>query len=195
MLTVWFANRWDDASRAEIARRWIAGETQWQIGESLDTTASAICQQIMHFCNDWSKEVRGNYYGADRRKVALVALRNYFFASDELPKPPLPPRSVWKHYDRETINDADYAEARREHMFLLRAEGITYRAIGKRFGITGGRAAQIIARYSLRVRRAMHDTRFRWEKTPPGPKRHNPAGLTERAECTESSAGQSNRPG
>jgi len=162
-LTTWMANRWDDAARADLARRWIAGETQQQIGESLNTTASTVCHQIMHFCNDWTDaHVQGHVYADNRRAVALVALRNYFFAVDE----PLVPSPVWRRFDRYNITDEDYFAARREHMWLLRAEGVTYTAIGKRCSITGGRARQIINRFGREVRRSLRGARFRWEETP-----------------------------
>jgi hypothetical protein len=161
MITVWMPNRWDDAARADVARRWIAGEGQRAIGESLNTTASSICQQVARFCDDWSgTNVRDGYYDADRRKIALVALRNYFFAHGEIPAVP-----IWQRYDRSNVTDEDYRDARAEHMWLLRAEGLTYRAIGLRLGITGGRVRQVIERFGRRVRRGVKGAWFRWLDT------------------------------
>jgi len=172
--TWWLANRWDDASRADLARRWIAGEMQRDIGESLNTTAATVCHQIANFCNTWARvEVRGRLYQDNRRAVALVALRNYFLSCGE--PPPMQP--VWRRYDRANINDEDYYEARREHMWLLRAEGATYKSIGRRCDdITGTRVKQIIDQFGRRTRRAMRRTRFRWEENAPPEQTPQPGG-------------------
>lgn len=54
------------------------------------------------------------------------------------------------------------AEARGEHAFLLRCEGLTYQAIGTRLGCGKQQAGYILAKYRRRVVKAVRKTRFHW---------------------------------
>ncbi len=53
-----------------------------------------------------------------------------------------------------------YGAARYEHAWLLRAEGETYAAIGRRLGVSGHRARQMVRGFGNRVLRAMRRTTF-----------------------------------
>jgi len=55
-----------------------------------------------------------------------------------------------------------YADARGEHAWLLRAEGLTFQQIADRLGCgTRERARQIICKFGRRVKRATRKTRWR----------------------------------
>lgn len=55
--------------------------------------------------------------------------------------------------------DKAYRLARIEHAFLLRAEGLRYKDIGKRLGVCTQRAQQLARFFSSRMRFAMRHTK------------------------------------
>jgi len=58
------------------------------------------------------------------------------------------------------IRLSQYRWARAEHIWLLRAEGLTYEECGARLGITRNRAHQLCHRFARRVDRALRRTKF-----------------------------------
>lgn len=68
----------------------------------------------------------------------------------------------WGEKPANTAIFPEYHRALEEHAWMLRAEGLTYRAIGKRLGITGGRTAQIVLKFGQRCQRALR--RASWVK-------------------------------
>ena len=58
------------------------------------------------------------------------------------------------------MSDADYYRARREHAFLLRCEGRSFKEIGERLGITRSAAHMNVNQFSRRVNAAMKNTRW-----------------------------------
>jgi len=63
------------------------------------------------------------------------------------------PYKTWKAY-------TGFYEARAEHAFLLRCEGLKLREIGDKFGFSIETARQSIARHARRLKRAMNKTKF-----------------------------------
>lgn len=55
--------------------------------------------------------------------------------------------------------ETDYHEARREHAFLLRCEGLKFWEIGDHLGVGVQRCSQMTRQYSRRLKRAMRRTR------------------------------------
>ncbi len=53
-----------------------------------------------------------------------------------------------------------YRDARREHAWLLRAEGAKLKEIGYRLGISVNRARWLVIKHGYRVGRAMRRTRI-----------------------------------
>jgi hypothetical protein len=69
------------------------------------------------------------------------------------------PRQLWEPPSR----DPHYQEARKIHALLLRCEGLNYREIGARLGVTGTRTPQMISSASRKLIGAMRRCRFRFE--------------------------------
>jgi hypothetical protein len=148
----------DDCCRAWIAREFVAGRAQKDIGAETNITDAMICIHIKQFCDDWSgvdvSELRA--YGDCRRKYAYRALRRWFLETGEEPKRPI---ATGYGYGTERYDDG-YWSARNEHAWLLKAEGLTLREIGLRLGVSRERARQMIWHFGRRVRRAMKHTRI-----------------------------------
>ena len=60
--------------------------------------------------------------------------------------------------------DRDWGNARYEYAFLLRCEGLTYREIGGRLGVTGQRASVMVQKVARILRGAMRRCRWRLVK-------------------------------
>lgn len=59
----------------------------------------------------------------------------------------------------EPVTFAAYWDARCEHAWLLRAEGLTFREIGQRIGITDSRAQQMVRKFGRIVQGAINRQR------------------------------------
>ena len=59
----------------------------------------------------------------------------------------------------EPFRFEDLCEARREHAWLLRAEGLKYSEIGRRLGVTDQQAANMVAKFGRRVQAAINRPR------------------------------------
>lgn len=79
------------------------------------------------------------------------AIRHALMRVGKLP----PPRPQAEYYE--------YHRARYEHAWLLRAEGLLYKQIGRRLGISVARTQQMVTRYGIRARRATRRTRWRFD--------------------------------
>lgn len=62
------------------------------------------------------------------------------------------------------MTDQEYFQARREHAFLLRCEGMTLREIGERLGYTPERSRSAIWQFSKQVNKALKGTKFTLER-------------------------------
>jgi hypothetical protein len=58
-----------------------------------------------------------------------------------------------------TEEELTYYEARREYAFMLRCEGLTYKKIGERLGISHHRTSQLVWGFAKRLAQAMKQTR------------------------------------
>ncbi len=159
-------------------REFLAGKTQRAIGEQLNVTAPCICSALMKFYADfgyWSNEFSHILdYNKRRNQYFRQALDNYIFADHEITEPALIPVSRPTAPKPDRISN-DYpvwysiepnlqANARQEHAWLLRAEGLTYRQVGERLGgISVERARQIVCTQGRRMSRALQRTRFKFE--------------------------------
>lgn len=65
---------------------------------------------------------------------------------------------------RLTSNGCAYGDARREHAWLLRAEGETFRSIGQRLGVNSNRARQLVWIFGRRAQKSIdcHQTKLYW---------------------------------
>ena len=64
------------------------------------------------------------------------------------------PRPRWSGTPRtpeQLKEDLEYGKARAEHIWLLKAEGLTYRKIAPRIGITPGRIQQIVKNFGRKL--------------------------------------------
>lgn len=68
-------------------------------------------------------------------------------------------RKFWCDYPPDELTIA-YGDARREHAFLLRCEGLKLQDIGDRLGVTKGRAEQIISNQARRMRWRLRNVRW-----------------------------------
>jgi DNA-directed RNA polymerase specialized sigma24 family protein len=68
-------------------------------------------------------------------------------------------RVKWYAKEDEFIADMEYHDARREHAFLLRCEGVKYKEIGQRLGVRKQAAHQLVMRFGKRLNKAMRRLR------------------------------------
>lgn len=139
---------------AWIVREFTDGRTQVDIGRELDYTAASICQKIKRFCDRWSgyDVYRLNAYGDERRQYARIALEKY---GRRIVKPAGSTGVMFARYNPVS------GRAAREYAWLLRAEGITYREIGERLGVSITRVQQYVREFSRYANRSMRRTRFK----------------------------------
>jgi len=135
---------------AWIAREFATGRYQVDIANETGFSQSVICLSIERFCRELGRPVKFTHYGPDRAAKAREALARYRGEFD---------RPVGA---RDPKFKLLYAQARYEHAWLLRAEGLTLQQIADRIGC-GSRetARQIIYKFSRRVQRATRKTRFK----------------------------------
>jgi hypothetical protein len=142
-----------DPESAWIVIEFLKGRTQKSIGDEIGRTGSTVCVIIKQFCDEWSGvDVSASLiYGDERRKCAVIALRNYYMATEGEIKQPALWREVFPIY-----------AAHQEYAWLLRAEGLTLQAIGDRLGLTRERVRQILAKYGRRMGWATRKTKWKW---------------------------------
>lgn len=138
------------SEHAFIVREYVTGRWQVEIARDLGISQSQVCISIERFCRSLGYHVKHKHYGPHRIAAAREALARYQgeFA---------PPSA---HYDHKIR--LIYEHARHEHVWLLRAEGLTLQQIGDRIGVNRERVRQIIYKFSRRVRRATRKTRWRF---------------------------------
>jgi hypothetical protein len=131
------------SERAWIAWEFTSGRRQVDIASDLKITPGYVNSALREFCDEWSGvdvyELQA--YGSERRMHAVIALERYRRATGGEMKRPVPAvvRPVM-------IVDRQYIEARREHAWRLRTEGLTLRIIGERLGVSVTRARQLVWR-------------------------------------------------
>lgn len=136
---------------------WVKGRSQTQIANGLGLSAGPVCSAIAEFCRKAGLPVQSErdteygyyshgYYGDDRREIAKKALDRY---SGPFIQP--------EHFDFRI--DALREQASLEHAWLLRAEGLTYRAIGNRLGVSQERARQKIWKFGRIMQAAIRRPR------------------------------------
>lgn len=129
------------SEQAWCASEWLKGRTQIDIARSLGYHSSTdVCVAISLFTSTRGRHV----YNSARKAVAQERLASYRGAIKR-PSPPNP-------WPRETA----YNEARREHAFLLRAEGAPYKEIAARLDVSTQRAFCMVAHANRRLQYACH---------------------------------------
>jgi hypothetical protein len=134
---------------AWIAREYAKGQMQVEISRELGLSQAYVCISIERFCASLGYYVKFKYYGPHRAAMARHALACY---QGEFTRP-----TNTRNPTLERLHD----EARREHAWLLRAEGLTLREIGRRLGVSHERVRQILYQFGRRVQRAIRKTRFK----------------------------------
>lgn len=143
-----------DANRAWIATEYMRGRPGVDIAVDLHTSSANISNAIRQFIQDQLRvdPARLGIYGPERAYYAALALEKYYEVRGDpcLPPPPSDPVAEWQIWH----------EARGEHAWLLRAEGLSLAQIGARLDISKERARQILAKFARRVRQATRRTHF-----------------------------------
>jgi hypothetical protein len=139
----------------------LGGRSQAQIAQDLNMHASEICTALMRFYEFYGSQgpdfTHIQNYNQRRDCYFSQALIRYLKIEGEVSQPAIRRQT---HY---RVGDEDgYSQARYEHAWLLRAEGLTLHQVGAHLGITKQRARQLISSYGRRVGRAMRRTRFEW---------------------------------
>ena len=137
------------SEHAYIAREYACGKYQVEIARELGLSQSQVCISVEKFCRALGYPVKHKHYGPHRAVVARAALNRYQGAFT-LPESAADPKAKYI-----------YEHARHEHVWLLRAEGLTLQQIGDRIGVSRERAREIIAHFARRVTRATRKTRWR----------------------------------
>ena len=131
-----------EPERAWVVAQWLAGMNQAAIARMIKVTPGCVSQQISKFCWRWAEYDVGGIYDETRREAARMALDQFRRAGLDAYQP-LPPG---------IDGDSPY----QEHAWLLRAEGLTFREIAERLGVSGERARQLVMAYGKRVSRAIN---------------------------------------
>jgi DNA-binding CsgD family transcriptional regulator len=137
------------SEHAYIAREYASGRYQVEIARDLGLSQSQVCISVEKFCRALGYPVKHKHYGPHRAVIARAALNRYqgeFALPTENADPKF--RYIYEH-------------ARHEHVWLLRAEGLTLQQIGDRIGVSRERVREIIAHFARRVQRATRRTRWR----------------------------------
>ena len=138
------------SEHAYIAREFVKGRYQVEIARDLGLSQSVICTSIERFCASLGCHVKHRHYGPHRAAVAREALARY---QGEFIRPT---------GSRDLKFELLYARARYEHVWLLRAEGLTLQQIADRIGLVSReRVRQIIHQFGRRVKRATRKTKWR----------------------------------
>lgn len=142
------------SERAWIVKEHLAGRTQTEIANELGVSSPVICTAIKSFCDHWSGAdvQRLMAYNDARRKYALKALQNYFVNTGVNPQKPEMPNPM----------DRDFLHARSEHAWMLRAEGLPYRQIATRIGLTPGRSREIVFSFGRVVTKSLRRATLRF---------------------------------
>lgn len=142
----WCARAW--------AGKWPSKVTQKEIANEIGISPSLICSSIRKFFDENHKLVDqpfGRNHLDDVRKVVEA----YASIGGEFEKPiaetPMRPRASLEN------------DARQEHAWLLRAEGLKLKEIGQRLGVTSERARAMIKKFGSKMKRAMRRTRWHYE--------------------------------
>lgn len=155
-------------------REFLAGKPQTQIAREIGyVQISSILMKFYAQFGWWSTEFSWQLdYNKRRNLYFRQALDNYIFAGHEIVPPALraaarpaapKPDRVTNEYPVWYGTGAD-TDARHEHAWLLRAEGLTYRQVGERLGgISVERTRQIVHKQGRRVARALQHTIFEIE--------------------------------
>ena len=140
------------SEHAYIAREYATGRYQVEIARDLGLSQAQVCISVESFCRSLGYPVKHKHYGPHRVIVAREALSRY---QGEFTRPA---------GSRDLKLERIYARARHEHVWLLRAEGLTLQQIADRIGLVSReRVRQIIAQFGRRMKRAMRNTHFRME--------------------------------
>lgn len=134
------------SEQAWIVREYVTGRWQVEIARDLGISQARVCVSIERFCSSLRCHVKHRHYGPQRMAAAREALARY---QGEFTPPSVTPYNY------------NYEHARHEHVWLLRAEGLTLQQISDRIGVTRERVRQIIYKFGRRVRRATRKTRWR----------------------------------
>jgi hypothetical protein len=144
-------------------REFLDGRTQKAIGEQFNVTGSTVCTALMRFHAEWGSSGPDfiHIMNYDERRDAYFAQAYRRFIKTG--KHPVEPE--WRThtmFGRGGMPEEDrgYWAARREHAWLLRAEGLKLREIALRLGgISRDRVSQMIRREGWSMSRALRKTR------------------------------------
>jgi hypothetical protein len=128
-------------NHAWIAHQWLSGLTQGSIARTCGTSTVTICDAIVQICRAYGERER---QPDQRARVARALARHLKSGGLLSPLPPPPPPAPPLPPSETPPYDPIYAAARREHATRLRAEGLIYRAIAARLGVTAPRAQQLV---------------------------------------------------
>lgn len=166
-------------SNAEMAwcmKEFLDGRSQSEIARAIGhVQISGMLMRFYARFGWWSNEFSHEIYYPKRRYLYFrQALDNYLFAGHEIVQPALvEPKSaskpdhitdefpVWYRTGDNLYPWGVFSEARQEHAWLLRAEGLTYWQIGERLGgLSVERTRQIVNRQGRRMSWAIRRAKF-----------------------------------
>jgi hypothetical protein len=145
-----------DAEQAWVVLEYaIRRRRQVDICDEIGHNSSRVSLAILTFTHEYAHVdcERYMFYGETRRDYATIALNNFYKTGGRParpgPQPPPPQKDpLWR--------------ARWEHAFLLRCEGLTYRTIGERLGVSHERARGMVFRFSNIFNRRTRHARLRF---------------------------------
>ena len=125
----------DLEKHAWVVDSWLKGERYAEIAKRLGRTPSAIQADIVLFCRKLGYDLIG-LSGDARREVSRSAMDKYLAAGGALMRPE--PRKSLPYGDVVATAMREYA------MFLRDHEKLTYAEVGKRVGVSGWRASELV---------------------------------------------------
>jgi hypothetical protein len=137
-------DRWSPTQRIEGLTRQVM-----RLNEQIRDLKEYI--QVLHTTNH---NLTMDYGEAQRQLKVLQRKWNKAFPPPPKPPKPIPPFETTMEYSRLQV------KARREHAWLLRAEGLTYKKVGERLGVGVERARSLVATYARHAHWAAR--RARW---------------------------------
>jgi len=150
-----------DECKAWFTQQWLYGHRQTKIAAEFGVTASAINENICRFIEATIETNPVGRYGTERKKLAARALLVWMAQGNPVcvdvsllvPKPQV-------IIDEELRLEAMYNHARHEHVFLLRCEGLKFKEIAPRLGVTSGRVNQMFHKFVERMKKATRRTHW-----------------------------------
>jgi hypothetical protein len=138
-------------------QEFLSGRRQKDIAKEVNVTPAHIGTSLMRFYETYGSSgpdfIHVMDYFERRDLYYAQALERYLAAGRPVKQPQRRPITA-KSYEQQ------YFEARAEHAWLLRLEGLTLQKIGDRMGICRDRVRQLVWRQGRRLGRAMRHTKI-----------------------------------